>query len=61
MTFDKEELSKLKKARGKAIEDGEESFTFNGELILVQYAKYLIEYLEKHFKGEYDEINTKEA
>jgi hypothetical protein len=43
-TFTKEKLTTLKRAYHKAKKEGQESFTFDGQLLLTEYAKYLIEY-----------------
>ena len=50
ITINKSELANLKLAREKAIERGDEKFLFQGKVILVSYAKYLIEYLESKIK-----------
>lgn len=36
----------LRKAYDKAVKAGLSEFTFNGQVLLVDYAKYLLEYLE---------------
>lgn len=43
-------LKALIKARDKAIQDGKDSFTFDGHELLVSYAKYLIEYAQTKLK-----------
>ncbi len=47
MTFTKSDLAELKKAYKKAIENNKDSFVFRGQTFVTNYAKYLIEYLEK--------------
>lgn len=42
----KSDLPRLKKLYNKALESGVEYFVFDGHELLVNYAKYLIEYLE---------------
>lgn len=44
--FDRAKLERFKAARDAAILDGLLTFVFEGELYLVTYAKYMIEYLE---------------
>lgn len=41
-------LETLKKAYEKAIKENKESFIYEGEELIISYAKYLIEYLETH-------------
>lgn len=48
--FDRPKLDRLKKDYDKAKASGAEQFTFDGEVYLVSYAKYVIEYLESQFK-----------
>jgi hypothetical protein len=50
LTFDIKKLNKLKKVYAKSVEDGVESFDFEGNLILTAYAKYMIQYLEMQFE-----------
>jgi len=45
-TFDKNKYQELKHAYELAIEDNKEQFNFYGEILLVSYAKYLLEYLK---------------
>jgi hypothetical protein len=42
---------KLKTAYRNAIRQGQDVFIFEGNEILTQYAKYLIEYLQTKFKN----------
>lgn len=54
MSFDYGKLQALKSAYNRAIEAGksrDDAFGFDGQLFVVGYAKYLIEYLETKFKG----------
>lgn len=41
-------VKRLKALYKKAVENEDESFIFDGQEILVSYAKYLIEYLTLH-------------
>ena len=50
ISFDRQTLDQLKGAYGKAVKANEETFVFKGNLMLVSYAKYLIEYLEGKIK-----------
>ena len=45
-TFDKSKYQKLQNAYDKAKKDNKEQFNFYGEVLLVSYAKYLLEYLK---------------
>lgn len=45
MNITQAELARLKKAYNKAVADGRDKFAFDGRIVLVAYAKYLIEYL----------------
>lgn len=45
--MDDEYTKALKKAYKKAVKLGQESFHFDSQEMLVSYAKYLIEYLER--------------
>lgn len=44
--FDRPMLERFKAVREAAILDGKDTFTFDGVLFDVKYAKYVIEYLE---------------
>jgi hypothetical protein len=46
VNFDRAKLERLKTARDAAILHGHTAFTFEGACWLVDYAKYVIEYLE---------------
>jgi hypothetical protein len=50
VNFDREKLERLRTARDAALIEGKDVFVFEGELYLVEYAKYLIEYLDGYFK-----------
>lgn len=50
--IDKLDFHILKNLCTKAIENGEDQFTFKGRTILVTYANYLIQYLESQFEKE---------
>ena len=45
-------LKKLKRLRDKAIDDGRESFKFDGDEVLVTYAEYMIEHMENIINDE---------
>jgi len=45
-TFDKEKYQELQDYYDKAKEQGKEQFVFYGEVLLLDYAKYLLEYLK---------------
>jgi hypothetical protein len=47
----RDDLKKLKELYAKAVKDGVEIFKFQGNDLLVTYAKYLIEHLDSTFKG----------
>lgn len=46
ITFDKKKYRGLKKAYNNAVNDNQDSFTFDKNEYLTAYAKYLLEYLE---------------
>lgn len=50
VTFTKQTFESLKQCYNKASKNNEEVFYFQGNQILTQYAKYLIEYLTPNFK-----------
>ncbi len=52
MEFTKEELADLKIMYNKAFEQKKNKFLFQKQEILVDYAKYLIEYLENTTQGK---------
>jgi hypothetical protein len=45
-TFDREKYDKLEKQYNEAVDKKETQFKFEGQPILVAYAKYLLEYLK---------------
>lgn len=49
-TFDKEKTEELRVAYDTAVADDAEQFLFHGHVLLVSYAKYLLQYLEGRFK-----------
>jgi len=49
MEFTKAKLIKLKRAYQNAVNQKKLQFDFEGQALLVPYAKYLIEYLEMKF------------
>lgn len=49
INFTPDKLTKLRKQYLEAIQNGQESFLFEGHEMLVCYAKYLIEYLDMQF------------
>ena len=46
MELTKEPVQKLRRHYELAVKDEAESFSFEGHELLVQYAKYLLDYLE---------------
>ena len=59
MNFTKDLYEKLKVKYNLVKDTGEESFTFEGELMLTAYAKYLLQYLEPQFEKNEFEIDGK--
>ena len=51
ITFDKLKYEKLKVMYMRAEKSNYKDFMFEGHLLLTSYAKYLLEYLEPHFKN----------
>lgn len=49
MEFTKLKYQKLRRAYNNAVRQGKEQFVFEGQDILVAYAKYLIQYLEMRY------------
>ncbi len=49
-TFDKENTKELREVYDTAVADGAEQFVFHGHTLVVDYAKYLLQYLEGRFK-----------
>lgn len=48
--FTQKDLDALKVEYDKAIKENKDQFVFDKHVLLVSYAKYLIEYLESQFK-----------
>jgi capsular polysaccharide biosynthesis protein len=48
--FDREKLERLRAARDAALLEGKTVFEFEGETYMIEYAKYLIEYLDTQFR-----------
>ena len=51
ITWTPELLQQLKRVYANALDNGRESFVFDGHGLLTGYAKYLIEYLEQRFNA----------
>jgi hypothetical protein len=51
VTFTPEKAAKLRRAYDRALRKGEDQFVFEGNVLLVSYAYYLLEYLEERFKA----------
>lgn len=51
VTIDKVEYERLKEEYEKALALGKDIFVFDKQVLLVSYAKYLIEYLEIKFNN----------
>jgi hypothetical protein len=54
INFTPDKLTQLRAKYDKARMQGHDQFKFEGETILVAYAKYLIEYLEMQFGGKHE-------
>jgi hypothetical protein len=52
VTFDRDRLVRLRRAYEKAKMSNKEVFTFEGKDYLIDYAKYLIEYLAHVIEGK---------
>lgn len=50
MKFTNKKLKKLQKKYKKAIKNGQTKFVFNKQELLVDYTKYLIEYMQSQLK-----------
>jgi len=48
--FTPAKLAELKKVYDKTVLAGKDRFTFEGHEVLVSYAKYLIEFLDRKFR-----------
>ena len=57
MVFDLEKYNSLKVSYEKAVSENKEQFTFERQILLTSYAKYLLQYLEN--KLEINEKNQK--
>jgi len=44
------EVRQLRRLYNKAVKENQEQFEFKGQALLVDYAKYLLEYLDDFFK-----------
>lgn len=51
IAFDVRKLKRLKKAYAKAVTEGVTQFTFEDNVLLVSYARLLIQYLDTQFGG----------
>jgi hypothetical protein len=49
-TFSRSDYGKLKHAYNKAIKGNKKEFTFDGNVYIIEYAKYLCEYLADFYK-----------
>ena len=49
ITFTRESLEQLQEKYDQALLERKNSFQFEGHTLIVDYAKYLIEYLRAHF------------
>jgi hypothetical protein len=52
MEFTYELYLQLKKEYGIAVKEQKQTFMFEGHLLLTDYAKYLIEYLDSQYKQD---------
>lgn len=52
MEFNADRVRELKEAYDKAVADGSETFMFDGDELVVTYAKYLIEFLIGEIDGK---------
>lgn len=50
IVFDEKLFLSLKEEYQKAVEEGRNQFSLNGNLLLTSYAKYLIQYLSPKFE-----------
>lgn len=57
-TYSRETLKQLKMAYDKARVEGQEQFVFNGEVLVTDYAKYMIEHLENLFNDHKHDAGT---
>ena len=52
IVWNRPKFERLKKAYAQAVEEEAEEFTFDSNVFVTGYAKYLIEYLELRFTGQ---------
>lgn len=50
ITISRPNYRRLKMSYDKAVKEGKTDFTFDGDTLLVQYAKYVLEYMEMELK-----------
>ena len=50
MKMDKQMFDRFKELYKEAVELGQEAFTYDGQIVLTAYAKYLIEFYEPKHK-----------
>jgi hypothetical protein len=50
LEFDENLYLSLKKEYGKAVEEGRETLSLNGHVLLTPYARYVLEYLSPRFE-----------
>ncbi len=50
MEIDRDDYLELKRIYKEALEEDKDELTFKGEVLVVGYAKYLLEYLEGKFE-----------
>ena len=59
IVFTKEKLSRLRKAYREAKQEGEDTFVFEGHVLLVSYAEHMIRYLQTQLRS-YEDDESKE-
>jgi hypothetical protein len=50
LVMDRDRLEKLRKRYQLAVDNNEKQFEFEGNLLVLDYAKYMIEYLDFQFR-----------
>lgn len=50
ITCDKPTRTALNRAYQRALKEGKDEFSFFGQPLLTKYAKYLLEYIDRHMK-----------
>mgnify|MGYP003334147348 CR=1 FL=1 len=55
ISFDKPTFDRLVIEHKYAVEKGRSSFIFDGQEMVTDYAKYLIQFLEPKFKKDYEQ------